>query len=187
MDGSILNFLLEAEFGHNLRMRLWVGLLEIGNELLSFGNHLQESATGMEVLLIFLEMESQALDLLGKEGYLILRRTGILLMPLDFLGNSILLLVRQRHSVIQPYPRTSSEDAAPKYATKKIITHSQYHALFFLTRWAKNVSMICPNPRTVRGVHLERRSFYGGAFSSNTARDSHPLQQPTALAGNYRR
>ena len=100
-------------------MRLRIRLLEIRNQFLSLGNHLEESAAGMEVLLVFLQMQGQALDLFGEKGDLVLRRTGVLLVPLDFLGDSILLLVRQRHSVIQPYSRTSSKDVAPKYATKK--------------------------------------------------------------------
>jgi hypothetical protein len=105
-------------------MRLWIRLLQIGDQLLPLGNHLEESATGMEVLLVFLEVEGQALDLFGKEGNLILRGACVLLVPLDFLGDSILLLVRQRHSVIQPYSRISSADVTPKYATKKIITYT---------------------------------------------------------------
>ncbi len=114
-------FLLQTEFGHDLSMRLRIRLLEIRDQLLPLGNHLEESATGMEILLVFLEVEGQALDLLGKEGNLILRGSRVLLVPLDFLGDSILLLVRQRHSVIQPYSRTSSADVAPKYATKKLL------------------------------------------------------------------
>lgn len=74
-------------------MRLRIRLLEIRNQFLSLGNHLEESATRVKILLILLEVKSQALDLLGKECDLILRGARVLLVALDFFGYSVFLLI----------------------------------------------------------------------------------------------
>lgn len=126
-------------------MRLGIGLLQVGDQLLSLGDHLQESATRVEVLLVFLQMQGEAFNLFSKEGDLIFWGPRVLLVPLDFFGDSIFLLVRQRHSVIQPYSRVFLQEGT-KVRYKKNITYPPYHDSLFLTRCPKNVSMMCPNP-----------------------------------------
>lgn len=111
-------------------MRFGIGLFEVGDQLLSLGDHLQESATRVEVLLVLLQMEGKPFDLLGEEGDLVFRRPRILLMPFHFLRYPILLLVRQRHSIIQPYLRIFlKRDTRVRY--KKILLIHHITALFF--------------------------------------------------------
>lgn len=76
----------------------FIGLLEIIHEFLSLGNHLEQSAAGMEILLVLLEVSGQLLDPFREKGDLVFRRTGILVVPLHFLGDLFLLLRVERHS-----------------------------------------------------------------------------------------
>ena len=98
MARGISSVCLNSEVLPQLLRRLLIHLFKIGHELLTTRHHLEQSPAGMEILRVFLEMCREFLDLLSKEDDLILRRTGVLLMPLERSGHLFLLLVRQGHS-----------------------------------------------------------------------------------------
>src|SRR3990167_10618912 len=98
---------------------LLVRLLEIGKQLLALGYHLEESATGMEILLILLQMKGQLADLLGKERDLIGRGASILLVPLDWGSHLVFLLFGQCHSICQLDVRLNLNQAKPASARSK--------------------------------------------------------------------
>jgi hypothetical protein len=52
----------------------------------------EESATGMVILLVGLEMLGEVVDPLGEDGHLHIRRAGILLMPLELFDDLLLFL-----------------------------------------------------------------------------------------------
>ena len=75
-----LLLLLETELLDDGRILTLVVLLQVAEVRTAVSHHLQEAATGMEVLLIFLQVLRQFLDLAGKERDLDRRRPRILVV-----------------------------------------------------------------------------------------------------------
>jgi len=69
--------LLEAELLDKRIVLALVALLEIAKMSATVSDHLQETATRMKILLVFLEMRRQFLDLAGKDADLDRGRAGV--------------------------------------------------------------------------------------------------------------
>ena len=90
-DGERTRLFLEIEFLGQRSVSLWILLFQIIQMSLSIGYHREKTASGMVVLLVFLEMARQFCDFLSQNRYLNLRRTGVLIVNRYFLDNFCLL------------------------------------------------------------------------------------------------
>src|SRR6476620_6720018 len=67
-----------------------VSLLEVAQHALATTNHSQQTALGVEVVLVLLHVLSQILDPLGQDRNLDLRRTGVALGRCEILDDGLL-------------------------------------------------------------------------------------------------
>ena len=71
------NLLTQAQLGDNGAVTLDIGLLQVGQQVAAMTNHLQQTTTGMMVLLVNLQMFVQVVDSLGQYSDLYFGRTGV--------------------------------------------------------------------------------------------------------------
>ena len=79
---ALTALLSETQLCNDSTISFDILLLEVTKEVTSLTDHLKKTSSGMMVILVDLEMFGQVVDLTGKDSYLYLGRTGIVLAEL---------------------------------------------------------------------------------------------------------
>ena len=74
--------------------------LEVGEQALALADHLEQTLTGGEVVLVLLQVAGQLADALTKHGHLDLHRTGVRGVGLVDVDQFLLFGGRERHGGI---------------------------------------------------------------------------------------
>ena len=77
----------QAKTGYDIPITLWVLFADVLEQRGPCANHFQQSPAGGMVLAVALEMLGQLVNLLGQQGNLHLRRTGIALVHLEVMND----------------------------------------------------------------------------------------------------
>src|SRR5450755_2344162 len=93
--------------------------LEVIQQAPPLANHHQQATTGMEILLVGLEVVGKAFDTLGKQRHLDFRRTGIALAGAVFLDQRLLALGRKRHRRVLSLYRFSTRTGRISPASRR--------------------------------------------------------------------
>src|ERR1041385_819694 len=81
---------------HHLSVAFDLGGFEVVQQSPALSDHAEQAATRRVVALVDFEVLGEVVDLLGEQGDLYLRRTGIALVRLEFLDDAQLLFLGQR-------------------------------------------------------------------------------------------
>lgn len=85
---------IKLELVGKLFPALLVLSLEVAEQAAAVAYHLQESAAGVVVLLVLLQVLGDLLDFLSQDCYLYFRGTGVVLMHLELLDEALFFLGR---------------------------------------------------------------------------------------------